>query len=690
MLFRRLLLLLTLFGLLAGIHFAGLSAQDDVEATEPPPQEATQEPTDDPTPPPVTVTGSEPRRMTAGQDVVLSVFGSNFTPQSTVRLVGVGLLKVTFVNSGALTAEVPDTVLPGEYGIRVSDPVGGEADSPNKLRVDAPAQPPAPPPTQFPTPEPPTPVPGEPALLVRNYSVNPSTVSPGGTVSLTLEIINQGSRAALGGSVAVDTGGALIAATGQALALLPDIGPGAGATVALSAVAAANAAAGPNSVSLTLSYRDFENKTYERKATITVTVRESAQSSQVTLSRYLIDPNPAVPGEAMTLTILATNTGTAPARQVLLRVATGSEGVLLAGPQGDTFPLGDLEPGASTGLDLPLIVGSSAKAGPQAQAFTLTYLNDDETVSLNGTMTIDIAKTEVLQPVLLLESYDFGKEVVEPGEVFTLKMNLQNVGSADASELLVTFGTVESSGSSGDGGGGEGTPDGSGSTTSTTPSTTFAPLGAGGTLYVGSVAADRELVTLEQDFIVSGSVGSGIYSLPITLRYRKPDGSNGQDNLRASIVVLAPPRLRINQVAPLPETALVGDTLSFEMEILNVGRKDVEFSTAVVSAENGEVFDGAESFIGRLKVDQDTTVSGVVSPTDEGEMIVTVTLNYLDDLNHPKTIVETYRVDVSAPEPPPDDFGEPPPQIMTPEPIEEPDDADFLGRLLLGLLGLGS
>ena len=72
--------------------------------------------------------------------------------------------------------------------------------------------------------------------------------------------------------------------------------------------------------------------------------------------------------------------------------------------------------------------------------------------------------------------------------------------------LLVTFGSVSEDTSGGSGG------------STTTTSSTFAPLGTGGSIFVGSLAAEGGSTTLTQDFIVSGSTKSGVYTLPITLR----------------------------------------------------------------------------------------------------------------------------------------------------------------------------
>lgn len=718
----RLPLILMIIALVASLGLSAIFAQDDggsgegalnapallseeqatEEAQVPPPTEtltptATFTPTLTPTTPPPTaallsVTRSEPGQVISGQEGVLSVFGANFTASTVIRLVGVGLLPTTVVNANALTAALPLNLLPGQYAIEVSDPGRGSAQSPNMLTVLAPTMPP---PTSAPPATPmtfPTPIPGEPSLIVRNFAAMPTVTTPGGMVRLTLEVVNQGTAIALGVSLSVDSGAKFVPANGQASAVLPNIAPGTAVTVTLDVVASMDATRGPNSVPITISYRSVEGESFTSNAALSVNIETVDEVSQVTLARYLADPNPVEPGQPMTLTVLVTNTGNETASQVLLRI-TGADSVLLAGPQGDSFPLGDIAPGASAGLELPLIVSAGAKAGPQAQPFTITYIQRGESKETTGSLTVMVAEAEVQRALLLLEAYDVGADVLQPGERFTLSMTLRNVGNAAADELLVTFGTVESSGgvpSGGDPGSDPGSGSGSGGSggqTSTTPSTTFAPLGAGGTIYVGMIGPNGGEVTLEQEFIVNGTTDSGIYSLPITLRYLKPDGSSAQENLRASVVVVAPARLQIDWQNEPPESVNVGEPVQAALSIANIGRKPINFTTAVVEVENGELMGPAQTFIGALAIDDDTTVDASAIPLNEGSLRVTVTLNYYDDLNREQTIVRSYEAEVVAPEMPPD-FG-PPVDMPTPTP-EPPSSEDTIGQILLGLLGLGS
>src|SRR6185295_16966272 len=153
--------------------------------------------------------------------------------------------------------------------------------------------------------------------------------------------------------------------------------------------------------------------------------------------RYMVDPNPVIPGKPVKVTILLTNSGNETAGQVLLQIG---DGILLAGPQGNSFPVGDMQPGSTQSLELPLIVSTGAKSGPQSQAVTINYLQNSDSKSSNSSMTIDVANVVAPAALLQLDTYDYGKDILLPGDRFTLTLVLKDIGDADANNMLVTFG----------------------------------------------------------------------------------------------------------------------------------------------------------------------------------------------------------------------------------------------------------
>ncbi|NJL55901.1 hypothetical protein HC928_12450 [bacterium] len=135
----------------------------------------------------------------------------------------------------------------------------------------------------------------------------------------------------------------------------------------------------------------------------------------------------------------------------------------------------------------------------------------------------------------------------------------------------------------------------------------------------------------------------------------------------------------------------MGEPVFLSLELTNNGDSAVNLTTITLAADNGDVVEGVETFIGSLAANDDAVYSGVVIPFATGSLTLTLTINYIDDLNNPRSIVETYELTVVEPPPPPDlpDIPfEPFPEEPAPE--AEGDNADWLGRFLLGLLGLGS
>ncbi|MDX2160244.1 MAG: CARDB domain-containing protein [bacterium] len=632
---------------------------------------------------PLGVSGFEPTQVLNGQASTITVFGTNFASNTVVRLVGAGVVSTTLVNSSTLTASLPANLTPGAYQVQVVDPARGTVAAGVALQVFGPT------PTPFPiaTFTIPTPQPGRPNLIIRNFRAEPASIEPGDTTTLVVEVVNTGSRPAEGITLALGEG-SFTPAIGESTVTIPTINPGGTFEVSLTVVAAANAEAGPQSVPIVLAYRDFEGENYTSNSTLSVTILDVAVASQVTISGYAIAPNPVIPGNPAVLRVDVTNTGTVTVNSALLRIA-GDSSILLAGERGDSIPLGDIAPGDTASAELPMIVSAAAEPGPKSQPVTLSYFRENEREETTTRITINVANPTL--PVLLLQDYATGRDVLRPGDTFTLSMVFANVGDAAAGNALLTFGTVTttpptSGGGSGSGSGNGGTGGTSGSSTTTDgiPGNAFAPLGSGNTIFVGDMQAGGT-VAIEQEFIVNGRVTSGIYNLPITIRYRTPTGASGQENLQASIVVVAPPRIQSTLINPLPPQVNIGEGVPLTLEIRNNGTATVDLTRVVVSADNADIPDGAEQELSPVRTDDDATVDVVIFPLEEGPTRVTFTIFYMDDLANERSLDLTF--DSEAVQPPPMPEFTPPPD-MFPIPTEEPE-ADLLSRLLLGFLGLG-
>lgn len=352
------------------------------------------------------------------------------------------------------------------------------------------------------------------------------------------------------------------------------------------------------------------------------------------------------------------------------------------------FSLGDIPPGESVSLTVPMIIrpqnGDDAVYGAQSQSVKLSWFERDQSRDISTSITVEIAPPVQSDPVLLLERYntmpddgDTSAFALRPGQRFTLSIDLGNVGGGAATDMLVTFGTVSApSESPGGGGSGSGSGSGgsSGGSSGGTTTNAFAPLS---TLYQARLNP-QETTTFSQQFIVNGAINSGIYTQPITVRYQTASGESKTETFSASIIVVAPPRVQTRLDMPLPETVNVGEPFPLAVKLQNVGSRTIEFTDAIISAE---------SLVGALRTEKDATVSALIAAQQEGVTRINVDLFYRDDLNNLQVMRLSYSVNAVQPppeEPPPASEGMPMPELPA-----APAEDTSLGRLLLGLLGLG-
>jgi hypothetical protein len=617
----------------------------------------------------------EPTMIVSDRSNVLTIRGRHFVPESVVRIAGYGVVSTTYVNADTLSATLPENIVPGIYNITVINPIGESALSAGRLTVLFPVQPTQQPPEP---PAPPTAVPGAPNLVARDYSVDPNTVTPNNPFTITFNILNQGNYAALGVSVAVDTSSKFMPAGGQASVIVSDINPNGTARVTMPLIAPPDAT-GIMSVPVDINYRDQNGNNHTAKAMFSVAVADVVNLPQLSLSRYMVMPSFVSAGDAVVVQLLLTNHGTGTAHQILMRLG---EGVLLAGGQGDSVSFGDLGAGESRAMSIPLIVSGGAEAGPQRQNFTLTYLDNGESKQVDSSITVQVEASAKAEPFLLLQSYSFEQDdevmmLLKPSERFTLKATIQNVGQAIAENVYISFNASSEGGGSGG-------------------ASAFTPVGIGGTTFFSKMDGNGTQIAIEQDFVVNSGVTSGVHAIQMTVSYREPGGETKQTTFTPSVLVVRPARLNLALVGSLPPEIPQGEPLSFSLTVTNNDERTIDVRRIEIFAEGAEILDGGSASPGNIVKDRNSRLDVLLLPSEEGEFEFSVRVDYVDDLGGVQSLTNTYSVMVSAPLEPwfPDDEGEGfEPPMPDPDPEPEPETGlgdDWLGRFIMGFLGLGS
>lgn len=595
------------------------------------------------------ITGIEPSTIpyTGG---TLTVMGDNFEPGAVVRVARRGALATTFINRGMLSALVPAGEPPGVYSLQVINPDGLAAVLYNALTITG-----APSPTDWPA----TTTPGRPVLTVRNYSVSPQRPAAGGACTLQIEIYNTGSRGAEN-AIARFPGGQLVATGENTGYLLGAIGINQ-TRVLTQSFRVPTGLSGPASVTILMSANDYEGNHYDFQETVTIDVAGGGSGRpQVIVQRSASQPDDLAPGEAYSLTLVLKNQGPASATGVVLSVPSG--GASLPVERASTVSIDRIGAGAVVTTVLPLRLADSAAVGRQAQAVRVEYgdyTGGRYTADFN--VTLSVSADLSTRPQVIVQAYHTAPAILSPGNVFTLAMTLSNVGGGAAQRLMVTIG-------------------GTASATSASGLGPFAPLESSNVVFLGRLDSGQTK-ELAQPFIVDGQAKAGVYQLPVTLEYDDPRGPRRTDTQVISLLVIRAPLLRIGLLEPITQV-LVGQPLDLSVEIINIGQSGANVNRVELASDSMDIVQGASTYVGPMDSGTTQSLQANVVARRAGPAAITVTVNYVDDLNRPQQITHALPFDVreipKAPEP------TPPPEASSGGVL------DWLGRLLRGLFGLGS
>jgi hypothetical protein len=602
--------------------------------------------------PQLALTGVEPDTLTSETGGTLSIYGSGFTTATVARLVGFGLLDTTYVNSTALMAVVPAGVPAGAYDLQVTDAITSVT-LPSALTIVAAT--PAPGPTAIPTPRPTT-VPGRPILTIRNYHVEPSRAVVGREFVVTIQVYNTGSRA--GENTMVAFPGGTFLPVGETGYLLGQLHVNHTAVVTQVMRVPSGLSSGSYNLQVNLSANDWEGNHYEYPQTIAVEVVGVGHGRpQLVIEAAQTEPAALGSGDIFSLTLRLANRGDRTATRVVigaasadLAVPAGGSNVVAAEPVGIN---------RTVTVTLPLVLGEVTQAGRLSLDVSLEY-GDYSGGSYADRQSVGLEVSTALadRPQLLVAAYRTAPESLAPGAVFTLTLEVTNVGGGEAQRLTLTLG--------GEGGSGL---------------APFAPLYSGNVKFVPHLDAGGTVEVVQQ-LVVDGSADPGAYSLPVALAFDDARGTRHTDSQLISLLVRRRPHLQIGFYRPV-EVVSPGVPFELPVEVTNIGRTLVNVSTLEVTSEQLEIGEGA-LYLGPLDGGTSGSLEATAVAQAGGTAEVLVTVHYLDDFDQSQVVTETLTVEVEEPLEA---------QMEAEQADQEQEEEGFwekVLRFLRGLLGLGS
>lgn len=416
----------------------------------------------------------------------------------------------------------------------------------------------------------------------------------------------------------------------------------------------------------------------------------------VVLESYSIEEGgPIAPGQEFGLRLRMANTGQGAARDILFTFT--SENFL---PR-DTGGVRTLRSLASDErkdvvqrfLASPTLSGSVATltvnvtySDPAGTAYTATFtitIDLKQPVYSGGPARPTATSTPISRPQLVITGYHSDVDPLQPGSVFNLDLEIRNLGNSHARNVTMMLGGGVLTG---DNSGGTAQP--GGYSASGSDLSVFAPLGSSNVLYLGDVPLGQAIRAGAQ-LIVNVSANPGAYSFKVSFVYDDEKGNRQVNDQVITLLVYSLPQVDISFYRD-PGFFQAGMPTVLPLQITNLGRKSAVLGTMRVSAENADLSNNT-ALVGPLEPGGYFTLDVNFTPFQPGPQTITVTVNYTDDFNQPRTLEQALPIDVAEA-----------PAMETPAlpggegglPAEPPTGPETfwqaLWRFIKGLLGLGS
>ncbi len=321
-------------------------------------------------------------------------------------------------------------------------------------------------------------------------------------------------------------------------------------------------------------------------------------------------PEVLIGGETTTISIDIENVGDNYA--IDLKADIGSNDASPIDPIGTTrmiFRDQKIQPGEHILLKYPINIKQNTPEKVYNIPIALEW-DDDTSVSKNQSIKIGFL---VKEPHTSIEVSYEAPDKITPGEKFNLGLALKNTG-----DTVYHIDTIV---------GGE-----DGSLLSKTPDN----------IHIEEMSSG-ETERIEISFVSKKDLSTGLYSIPITLKYKGLDGQAKEQTEIVPVEVKGLAKLNIASLKIEPQNPKKGDEITIELRVENVGDDDAENTKLVLDSE----LEGFKTvYLGELEKDDDSPAIFSLKTIEEGDFANKLALTYEDDFGEHQ-ITEEFNLTVS-------------------------------------------
>lgn len=421
------------------------------------------------------------------------------------------------------------------------------------------------------------------------------------------------------------------------------------------------------------------------------TLAAQTQRPMLVLREYSISKGTASSGNNITVKANIRNQGSATAQNVRVQFASG-----------DFIPLqnGGLQVYNSIGRDNGITVeqdmqvaygvwGSSSQTisvtytSPTGQEFTDSFVLYFNGAGYSGSAAATSTPTIMPRPNLIVSNYGTDIDDLQAGNIFDLKLDIQNEGNSEAENVMLVLGGSVTA-ASGDNPGGE-------LVVNTEDFKYFAPLGSSNIHNLGNLYPGASM-QFTQKLVVNTTTEPGAYPLEITFVYDDANGNRVMDHQIVTLLIYALPKISASFYREVG-TVFTEQETQLPIQINNTGKKSIILGEIKVTCSGALITNGTNT-VGVMDTGGYYTIDPNALFATPGTYQIDLEIHYTDDFNQERSIQQSLSLDVEAL--PKMDFdpamqeGMSAPDFPPPEDIGQETFMHKVGRFLKGFFGLGS
>jgi len=387
----------------------------------------------------------------------------------------------------------------------------------------------------------------------------------------------------------------------------------------------------------------------------------------IVIESYSVSGGSVAPGQRFDLTLRVKNSGQNFARNIILAFSSSE---FLPVDTGGVRAINEMDPDETLPVTQPFIASSSlagAKYGSITVNVSYTDLGGTAQYTEAFNITINLSQpsyggparptptpTAISRPQLVVGKYESDVTPLQPGTMFTLDLAVTNLGNADARSVTMVLG-----GGSTDA---NGTPGAGGVSGGSSDLSIFAPLGSSNLVYLGELKAGESIET-SVPLVVNVTASPAAYAFKISFIYDDAKGVRQSNDQIITLLVYQLPSVEISTYRDAG-VFMTGNMNVLPLQVTNVGKKTATLGNMRVTSDNADLSNNVTT-LGVLEPGFPFTQDVNVMPYQAGTLQLEITINYTDDFNQPRTIVQTMSIEVmEMPTPeviPPDGEGMIPP-----------------------------